>query len=222
MKAKTNAALGRSVAGANLITAYSPIDRVNEIQRATECLRIITTRLAVSQAIYVPNSFGESRMASMGWLLKFENSAGTGDEYIAAVKKQASEKSASGKVRMDWIYLCSLRQDGKSELFEAAREMAKSGGREEQSFFLASLPLRTESPDQQNYYDNSTRKQDSTPPLAADDIELMLKCVRSVSEPDQSPNSMQGYRRTTYIAAVGKELKRANRDTTTLIDEFAG
>jgi predicted Zn-dependent protease len=62
---------------------------------------------------------------------------------------------------------------------------------------------------------------DTTPPLSNDDLELMLRCVRAVSESDVNPNSSQFYQRTNYLTSVGTELKRAKRDTDSLIEELA-
>ncbi len=224
MKAKSNIAWGRSSALIQRTTPFSPLDRVYEIQRAIGLQADYYAANAGPTNVWVPSSYGEARMAALGWQLNFENKAGRGDEFVAALQQRTNSDSTPPLVLMDWVYLSSLRQDGKS-LFETSRRLAAGGGREEQAFFLNSLQARTQSPNQQNYYDNSPKKQDTTPPLSEDDLNLMMKCIRAVSELDQnlSPNTMQYYRRSSYIASVGKELKRAQReaDAERLVDEFA-
>lgn len=218
MKAKTNAALGRSMLQQARSTPFTPIGRSYEIQRATRILNENYYGGNQNQTLFMPNSYGEARMACLGWIYRFENQAGRGDEYIAQLKR-ASEESKNPRAAMDWIYLASLRQDGKS-VFEASRKLAMSGSQDEQIFFLSSLEGRTRSPDQQNFYNNSARKADMTPPLSDEDLDLVLKCVKGNSAPVDAANSTQAYNRVNFLTTLGVELKRARRDTSKLIDEY--
>lgn len=215
LKAKTNAALGRPASNKTRTTPFSPIDRTYDIQRATRMVNDYGYNQ--NQSFFMPSNYGEARMACLGWKYRFEELAGHGDEFVAAMKKAANESNNS-RVVMDWIYLSSLRQDGKSQ-FEASKKLAMSGSKDEQFFFLSSLEGRTRSPDQVNYYNNSARKVDTTPPLSDEDLDLLLKCIKANSAPVNDPNSMQAYRRSNFLLLLGTELKRAHRDTSHLIEE---
>ncbi|MEX2138330.1 MAG: DUF1583 domain-containing protein [Pirellulales bacterium] len=164
---------------------------------------------------WMPQSFGQARMAALAWLLSFAEKDNRQEEFLAEYRKPVGEASPPPRAIWDWIYLTQVRNDGK-EFFRTSKLLAQSGEPLAQAMYLYSLAQRT-GPAQQQVVARSTAGQqpvDRTPPLADDEIELMLKCYRSVNQQALSGDPVVSYQFNEFFAVVTRELKRANRTET--------
>lgn len=151
------------------------------------------------QRVWAPEAFGLARMAAYGWQLKFEEderSKTTGDDkpksddesFVAPLAKAAADKNADRDTLYDWMYVEQLR--GNSDLvFRMAKQLAASGGKEEQRFYLTSLTTRNVNSRQNNVY-RSGNEEAKKNPLTEDEVELMLKCFEAISVDDASKTNL--------------------------------
>ncbi|MEQ1824309.1 MAG: DUF1583 domain-containing protein [Pirellula sp.] len=161
--------------------------------------------------VWMPDYFCLARMASYGWLLKFEEDAkGESSSAVASknsssnnsvstdlapsrpsekdanasfadeISARASEVNASRDATYDALYLATLRNKN-DEVFNMARRLAKTGGKEEKSYFLNSLQLRGMSVDQGSSVRANEATQKKTP-LTTEDLDLMMACFDSLGK----------------------------------------
>ena len=153
---------------------------------------------------WTPREYGVARMASFAWLMRFEDDAAsenqvataapgaTPDSKVAAPAPEANAKTvitsiaekaqaegASRNAIYDWLYAARLKGD-QATTFQIARDLAETGGQEEQQFFLTSLRTRhvTTTPNRSSQDDPNAGKT----PLSEEDLALMLKCVDDLSK----------------------------------------
>ncbi|HUG71001.1 MAG TPA: tetratricopeptide repeat protein, partial [Pirellulaceae bacterium] len=152
-----------------------------------------------ARPMWMPDAFGEARMAAYAWLMRFDQERES-DKDANAERSDTLEKrleelgaiaTAAGATRetvYDWMYVEQLRGNFDS-IFRIARRMAQEGGREAQQFYLTSLTLRGVDTANQQSSQAPNEKPKKTP-LSDDDLELMLEChadlvaaERAVGEP---------------------------------------
>ena len=59
--------------------------------------------------IWTPPTFGQARMASLGWLYRLALDGNKVDEFLAERRKSAESTSASPRELWDWVYLQAIR-----------------------------------------------------------------------------------------------------------------
>ena len=201
--------------------------------------------------VWTPSHYGVARMAAYSWLTKFESDVEVEKDVAAddvdldedededeeeatsftdAVVELGEQEDADQNQILNWLYVESLRGN-QNRIFEISRRMAIGGGKAEQKFFLASLPMRNI--DAKNMRDGSRKDMPDAEPLSEADVELMLKCFKETSEKDDGFGAVQGSGQVFFsggqmyvrvgnvwqpygngngsLAQVAKELKLAGR-----------
>ena len=75
---------------------------------------------------WVPDDFGQARMAALGWLLSLEPKDNPANaSRLAAIRAAAEKSPADVRALWDWFYACQLRFDNAA-LFEAARKLSRA------------------------------------------------------------------------------------------------
>jgi len=159
--------------------------------------------------VWTPREFGTARMACFGWMLKFEEDAASNVADNTANEATASEATtietsatpsvvnrvvakiatddAPRDAIYDRLYVAGLKSDYAGQ-FEMARRLLKTGGADEQRYFLTSIQTRNQT--ENTRYNNNANQKPTGKPLSDDDIALMLKCYEELSKPtgeEQSP-----------------------------------
>ncbi|MBD3672330.1 MAG: DUF1583 domain-containing protein [Planctomycetaceae bacterium] len=160
-----------------------------------------------SQTVWTPDSYGQARMAAYGWLMKFdqqellersEAEESPLEERFEQMGEQASVAEAPRDLVYDWLIVERLRGNYDS-IFEVAKRLAREGGRKEKIFFLNSLRARdhnSTTPAQ-----NRSGQQATRPPLAEEDLELMLDCYQDLVQQDKQNPTEQQYAGSQVIYA---------------------
>lgn len=155
-----------------------------------------------AQPVWMPEAYGTARMAALGWMMRFEQDA-VSEKILrdsAAAKPDATEVaknapaealSTADKVRerakpdaaprnviYDWLYVSQLKSDFAS-VYEVTKRLAKTGGKEEQRFFLSSLKLRDTSLNNQNR--NAQNANPKRTPLSEEDLKLVETCFKALT-----------------------------------------
>ncbi len=164
--------------------------------------------------IWTPDAYGTARMAALGWLMKFEEdraqtaalssdnnnpSTTTSTEeadppraletsppatsIVDKVRETAEQENASREAIYDWLYVAQLKNDFAA-IFEIARQMAKTGGKEEQQFYLTSLKLRHAEVNQAAQ--SSSAPAANQTPLTPDDLQLAQDCYEQLADQNKS------------------------------------
>jgi tetratricopeptide (TPR) repeat protein len=199
-KAKSENLKGNQTQAPKKLSPLQLVNNSNQVQAATGLISEEYYGGNSRQQTWTPREYGVARMASYAWKLKFEEDAkqrngaaatgtnpdehpdaATAAETTSVADQVAAKAQAAGAQRnavYDWLYVASLRND-QALRFQIARELAQSGGQEEQQFFLNSLQTR-----HVNSGTSRSRREESAAaktPLSDDDLELMLRCVADLS-----------------------------------------
>ncbi len=160
--------------------------------------------------IWTPRQYGVARMAAFAWKLKFEEEAkqtAAADAAAVAgsvektntVAAQVAAKAQADRSNLnavyDWLYVSQLKGE-HSVISDIARDLAKTGGKEEQQFFLTSVSQRhvTSTP---NRYEDSENVAAKTP-LSEEDMALMMKCIDDLTKQASENNN--------EAAAIGSQI----------------
>ena len=203
-KAKSENLKGNKTQGPTKRSPLQLLYNSSEVQRATGLRSEDYYGGSSRPQTWTPREFGVARMASFAWLMKFEDDASSGIQnptalpvattepitpavtpepaaktVLASIAEKAQAEGASRNTTYDWLYAVKLKSD-QATAFQIARDLAKTGGKEEQQFFMTSLRTRHVS-------SNTSRSNNNDPnagktPLSDDDIALMLKCVEDLSK----------------------------------------
>jgi tetratricopeptide (TPR) repeat protein len=199
-KAKSENLKGNQTQAPKKLSPLQLVNNSNQVQAATGLISEEYYGGNSRQQTWTPREYGVARMASYAWKLKFEEDAkqrngaaatganpdehpdaATAAETTSVADQVAAKAQAAGAQRnavYDWLYVASLRND-QALRFQIARELAQSGGQEEEQFFLNSLQTR-----HVNSGTSRSRREESAAaktPLSDDDLELMLRCVADLS-----------------------------------------
>ncbi len=214
-KAKSENLKGNKTQGPTKLSPLQLVTYSSQVQSATGLIsEDYYYSGSTRQPIWTPREFGTARMAAFGWKLKFEEEAkkasttdsSAGTEPAAVAKEEAENiavqvaaKAQSDRTNLnavyDWLYVSQLKGE-RSTIFEIARDLAKTGGKEEQQFFLSSITSRhiTAKPVR---YSNSQSEPVKTP-LSEEDMALMMKCIDDLTK--QAPKD------TTDTASSGSSV----------------
>ena len=190
-----------------------------------------------------PSHFGVARMAAYAWLTRFESDAelekdfavdvagdlagdnADSDEeeeevtsFTDAVIEKGEHQDADQNQILNWLYVVSLRDD-LQETFKISRRLAIGGGKQEQAFFLASLPMR--GIDSKNTQQGTQQSIPDPEPLSKSDVELMLKCYEETSEEDDDFGTVHGsgqllYSGGRWYVQVGNSWRSYDNDSGSL------
>ncbi len=155
-----------------------------------------------AQPIWMPEAYGTARMAALGWMMRFEQdevsekilrdsatakpeatevARDTSPETLSTVEKVRERAKADAAPRnaiYDWLYVSQLKSDFVS-VYEVTKRLAKTGGKEEQRFFLSSLKLRDTSLNNQNR--NAQNTNPKRTPLSEEDLKLVETCFKALT-----------------------------------------
>ena len=140
------------------------------------------------QAVWMPETFGVARMASYGWILRFEEDAKSESsnkveptKSIAdTLAERANDANANRDTIYDFLYVSTLKFKN-DDIFNIARRLAKSGGKEELQNFLSTLRLRGIATEQVRIA-NSGQATQKKSPLSVDDLKLMMTCYDNLNK----------------------------------------
>ena len=156
--------------------------------------------------LWTPSHYGIARMAAYAWLTRFESDveiekdvavdSEDDDEeepevasFTDSVVEMGKKEDADQNEILDWLYVESLR-GGYKEIFAISRRLAIDGGKQEQKFFLSSLPMR--GIDSKTARQNSQQEVQDPDPLSEADIDLMLQCFKATTKEDANFGSSIG------------------------------
>ena len=201
-KAKSENLKGNQTQGPTKRSPLQLLSYSSQIQSATGLISEEYYGGNSRQQTWTPREYGTARMASFAWKLKFEddakqrtpekpadpgivdaNTTDDASENVTSVAPQVAAKAqADGAHRnaiYDWLYVASLKGE-QAVQFQIARDLAKSGGQEEEQFFLNSLRTRHVNPAAVRT-SNGQNAAPAKTALSDEDLTLMLKCVEDLS-----------------------------------------
>ncbi len=152
--------------------------------------------------VWSPRDFGQARLAALGWQFAFAQSDNKKDEFIQGLQKAKDQAGGDNRARWDWYYLQRLRQDYK-QIFKASAGLAKLNDPAGHLAYLNAAGLR--GVEQRRNYGRGGPKEDSTPPLANDQLEQMLTSYRKLQQ--VKPDWLTSH----IVQNVLTELKRSKR-----------
>ena len=109
----------------------------------------------------------------------------------ARVAAMAAVEDASREALLDWLYVARLRNDNKA-VFNLARRLGRTGGKEEQQFFLTSLNLRDVDVNATSRSSSGQVASQKTP-LSEVDLQLMRDCYKALDSGAQQVDPSQLY-----------------------------
>ncbi|HTK76315.1 MAG TPA: tetratricopeptide repeat protein, partial [Gemmataceae bacterium] len=154
--------------------------------------------------IWVPDDFGQARMAALGWLYGFAQKENKQDEFTQTARAAKEKAGVDGRQQWDWLYFQMVKQDQKGT-WEAAKEMAGVPDPSAAWVFLSNLSSRTGTNRRVSYSRRNSEGPDTVPPLADDELQQVVAAFRRVKQ--QKPEWVT----TPILTNVLKELKRAKR-----------
>ncbi len=154
-----------------------------------------------------PADFGEARMAALTWLFRLAEKKGIGDAYVKEVREAAAAAGPDARPRWNWFYLQMAREQARG-VYEAARDLARSSPQDAnaQWCLLHWLRERTTRPGGYSYRPTGVGVVETTPPLAPNDLELVLSAYRTLRL--QHPELVHA----DILMSVDTELVRAQRE----------
>ncbi|HVX15288.1 MAG TPA: DUF1583 domain-containing protein [Pirellulales bacterium] len=162
---------------------------------------------------WVPDDFGQARMAALGWLLSFAERDKRADDFLAERRAALDEAEKShnadriARARWDWYYLQNVRRDFV-QTFAAAKILAQGDDPLGQWVYLLSLTNRTLTTTTAAARNNDGT--DNVEPLAADELERMLTAYHTLRQKRPELFS-QGANFALVANNVITELRRAKR-----------
>ncbi len=165
------------------------------------------------QPVWMPEAYGAARMAAWAWLMRFEQdvaaeklmreSSTTPREVVGGetqstvvsvsdrVRDRAKEEAAPRDSIYDWLFVAQLKSDFAG-VYEVTKRLAKTGGKEDQRYFLSTLKLRDTSLNNQNR--SAQNANPKRTPLSEEDLKLVETCFKALtmSEKDMDYNSLYG------------------------------
>ncbi|MEQ1829393.1 MAG: tetratricopeptide repeat protein, partial [Pirellula sp.] len=162
----------------------SPFDMLHRTGKVTAATNLTAEQLRIlpptsrSQILWMPDAFGLARMAAYAWLMKFDASDPSVQKMVDQSKDLETRLGGMNREALfDFLYVASL-QSNQQDLLRVARLISKSGP-EEHEFYLTRLMMRGNS---ENSTQGVVMSEGSTPltPLSAEDIELMVYCVKKL------------------------------------------
>lgn len=206
----SSSATARRVQPSALELAMRRFDAVYQIKSITGLNPERYYGMPGQTTVWTPQTYGQARMAALGWLLAFAEKENRRDEFVATYEKAGQSPQGNERALWDLLYVQQLRSDN-IEYFETAKALAKTGSLTGQALLLNALPSRAS---QQGVVVSRGRQGqgqvDNAPPLSHEDLELVLAAYRNVSK-HLGDDPMARTRRTYFVNTVCTELKRAKR-----------
>ncbi len=161
------------------------------------------------QVSWGPSTFGDARMAAIGWIYRFALDAGKAPEVIARFDEPVEKEGASPRALWDAAYLESIREQNESsqqsrlQVRPLARKLAQAGTIAGAFRLLSNLQYRTRA------YRGDQEGADPEP-LSKEDMDLVLKAFAAWQEwASRLPDSQ--YYVANFTTVILEELKRSGR-----------
>ncbi len=157
--------------------------------------------------VWMPQNYGQARMAAIGWLYRFAQDKGQTDEFVNVRRTGSERPEATSRELWDWAYLQAMRSETEN-LQETAKRLARLGEVAAAYLYLSQLTSRNSAAI--NAVSQANQPPDKTPPLAAEDLEL---ATRSLSVVERAvAGSLAGGDYVIQLRQVlMAELRRAGR-----------
>ncbi len=144
----------------------------------------------------------------------------TTKSIVTTVREKAEQSNATQESIYDWLYVAQLKNDFKA-VFDVARRLAKSGGKEELQFFLTSLNMRGAEIDQ------SGRGQPNSPssnksPLSEDDLQLVRDSFKRLSDGNSNIDVSAMYGSNVVYSSSGQAFVVVGSSAVALTGVFRG
>ncbi len=180
--------------------------------------------------VWTPEAYGVARMAALGWMIRFEDDsevarmANTTDQannsmpdsaldsnanfvpantsIVDRVRDKALAENATREGIYDWLYVAQLKSDFPT-VFEIARLMARTGGKEEYQFYLTSLKLRHTDLNQSAGNRAGAASANKTA-LSEDDLQLARDCYTWLNDANKSVDLQALYGGNIVFASNGQ------------------
>ena len=212
--AKARARKGGPQANANPIAPAAPDSVIPLEQRIgmTYVMRFACNLdPRVTASTWVPDDFGQARMAALGWVLSLaqQQDEAKGEGTVATFKKAVDRTPTDVHALWDLFYLCQMRFDNAA-LYETARKLSQAAPTDPVALWAylyamggRNLPMGQEF--SFNQLRQTTSQEESAPPLTNDELAHVMDCYHSLRA--RRPELAQ----TQVLLNVSGELKRANR-----------
>jgi tetratricopeptide (TPR) repeat protein len=220
-KAKSDNLRGATTQAPQRQSPLSLLGSATQIQRAVGLSNdVYYSSASGPPPIWAPDYFCLARMASIGWLLKFEEDAKsestketkprvttTNNEGNASesprfdeILRKSKDENATPEQLYDALYACSLKSK-YAEILPLARRLAKRGDNESKAYFLRALQTRNIVVDP-NQARSSNAVGQTKAPLTEEDLALMLSCYESLQKAGEAS--------VDAIAAGGQVIYSSN------------
>jgi tetratricopeptide (TPR) repeat protein len=154
--------------------------------------------------VWVPNDYGQARMAALGWQLYLAQKQNRESAYLKQRREARAKAGQDFRPAWDLYYLQLLRQNLR-DTYEAAKALGKSGDPAGQWAYLTALDNRTAANGPRVVRATAPGAPDKTPPLPAAELDQVVACYRSVRT--RRPEWLT----PAILSNVTKELRRAKR-----------
>ncbi|MFO0998996.1 MAG: DUF1583 domain-containing protein [Planctomycetaceae bacterium] len=220
-KAKSENLKGNKTQGPRKLSPLQLLNYSSQVQSAAGLIsEDYYSGSSTRQQIWTPREFGTARMAAFAWNLRFEEEARkaivtetpVGADGATApvdasntIAAQVASKAQADRTNLnaiyDWLYVSQLKGE-RNVIFDIARDLAKTGAKEEQQFFLTAITTRHVT-SAANRFSDSQNAPPKTP-LSEEDMALMMKCIDDLTkEGDSATGETAGISRTTVSDSEG-------------------
>lgn len=201
----TARALGTAAARSPVVMQPFPArDRLNAASQVRYWLGLMPGVVMSQANAWNPADFGQARIAAVAWLFTQAQRENAQDDFLAKLRGDREKSPNDPRPVWDWYHLQYVRQENK-ELYEAGKALARVSGRDPAAHwaFLGTLNNRAIVSGVRVVRAQGADEVDKTPPLPADEIDLMLASYRTLQrlKPDLA----------SFMTPVSTELKRAKR-----------
>ena len=158
-------------------------------------------------SVWTPQNFGQARMAAIGWLYRFAQDDSKSDEFVAARRAIADRAEATSRELWDWAYLQQMRSE-TGDMQETSKRLARMGDVAGRYLFISQLASRNSAAF--SSAGGAPQAADRTPPLSAEDLELLTDSLSAVEQALVGQANASAYSRSLRQTVMA-ELRRAGR-----------
>ncbi len=160
----------------------------------------------------IPRDFGQTRMASLGWLTLLARNAGTEAEFINS-RREIGTQASTRREFFDWCYMAGMVGNGRDR-YQVLKKLSlrPDADSDIKRLYLNSLMSRGVDPDEAKVAEENAPTDESPNPLPKllkldkDEMEHILDCYKSLDDKSLLRNNSQ-----SYLQVVSDELIRSGR-----------
>src|SRR5262245_25151461 len=203
--------IGTTTSYQSVQSQTGPFARLSVSYELRQALGIDNNNYGFNQTrmIWTPPSFGQARMASLGWLYRLALDSNKTDDFLAERRKQGESPTASPRELWDCVYLQTIRND-TGDMLAIAKRLAGQNDLAGQWLLLQQLLTRNQALVQPQ---PSRQVEDRTAPLTTDELDLMRRSFRAVEQASSTQRQTMTYSVAYVQRAVLAELKGAVQKT---------